>query len=65
MINRMKCQYCSKPVIYHRKISNELLCKEHFCKTIENKIRKTIRKYNMFSPKEKVVDSDLNYFALF
>ncbi|UYP46379.1 tRNA-5-methyluridine(54) 2-sulfurtransferase [Candidatus Lokiarchaeum ossiferum] len=51
----MKCQYCSKPAVYHRKISNETVCKEHFCTTIENKIRKTVRKYNMFSPTEKIV----------
>lgn len=51
----MKCQYCSKPAVYHRKISNETVCKQHFCTTIENKIRKTVRKFNMFNPKEKVV----------
>jgi uncharacterized protein (TIGR00269 family) len=51
----MKCQYCSDHAIYHRKISNEYVCKNHFCISLENKIRKTVRKYSMFSPQEKVV----------
>ncbi len=51
----MKCQYCSKEAVYHRKISNEYICKNHFCLTVEKKIRKTVRKYKMFSPQQKVV----------
>jgi uncharacterized protein (TIGR00269 family) len=49
------CQYCPKPAVYYRKISNETVCKEHFILTIENKIRKTVRAYNLFSPQDKVV----------
>ena len=51
----MKCNYCSNEAVYHRKISNEFVCKIHFIKTVEKKIRKTVRKYSMFSPKDKVV----------
>ena len=51
----MNCQYCSQPAVYHRKISNETVCKDHYCSTIENKIRKTVRKYEMFNPKDKIV----------
>lgn len=51
----MKCNYCSSKAVYHRKISNEYVCKTHFIKTVEKKIRKTVRKYSMFSPKDKVV----------
>ena len=51
----MKCNYCSNEAVYHRKISNEFVCKTHFIKTVEKKIRKTVRKYKMFSPKDKVV----------
>ncbi len=51
----MKCNYCSNEAVYHRKISNEFVCKIHFIKTVEKKIRKTVRKYRMFSPKDKVV----------
>ncbi|MCK4798050.1 MAG: adenine nucleotide alpha hydrolase family protein [Spirochaetes bacterium] len=49
------CQYCNNPAVYHRKISNEFVCIKHFCVTIENKIRKAVRKYDMFNPQEKVV----------
>ena len=49
------CQYCPKPAVYHRKISNEIVCKDHFLLTIENKIRKTVRAHNLFSPQDKVV----------
>jgi len=51
----MKCNYCSNEAVYHRKISNEFVCKTHFIKTVEKKIRKTVRKFSMFSPKDKVV----------
>ena len=51
----INCQYCHNPAVYHRKISNEYVCVKHFCATIENKIRKAVRKYNMFNPQEKVV----------
>jgi len=53
--NTMKCKYCSQEAVYHRKISNELVCRAHFLQTIEKKIRKTVRKYQMFNPQEKVV----------
>lgn len=51
----MKCRYCSAESVFFRKISSEALCKEHFIISIEKKIRKTIRKYTMFTPNEKVV----------
>ncbi|MHA1718672.1 MAG: TIGR00269 family protein [Promethearchaeota archaeon] len=54
-VNKMRCDYCSNIAVYHRKISNEFVCKTHFIKTVERKIRKTVRKYKMFSPKDKVV----------
>ncbi len=50
-----QCQYCTRPAVYHRKISNEFVCATHFCKTIERKIRKTVRKYAMFTPQDKIV----------
>ena len=50
----MKCSYCSNNAVYHRKISNEFVCKIHFCETIEKKIRKTVRKHKMFTPKDKI-----------
>ena len=49
-----KCQYCSKNAIFHRKISNEFLCKEHFIITLEKKVFRTIRKHQMISPQDIV-----------
>ena len=49
------CQYCARPAVYHRRISNEFVCAQHFIETIEHKIRRTVRKYNLFSLNEKVV----------
>jgi len=50
----IKCTYCQKPAVYHRKISNEYVCPDHFVKTIERKILRTVRKYKMFSPMDKL-----------
>jgi len=41
----MKCSYCDKPAVYHRKYSGEWLCKDHFTRSIERKVLKTIREY--------------------
>ncbi len=49
------CQYCTRPAVYYRRISNEFVCAQHFIETIEHKIRRTVRKYMLFSPDEKVV----------
>lgn len=50
----MKCQYCQQEAVYHRKISNEYVCKIHFIISIEKKIQKTVRKYQLFSPKDTI-----------
>ena len=39
----MKCTYCDKEAIYYRKYSGEYLCKKHFIKSIEDKVRRNIR----------------------
>ena len=49
------CQYCTRPAVYYRRISNEFVCAQHFIETIEHKIRRTVRKYMLFSLDEKVV----------
>ncbi|MCF2139001.1 MAG: adenine nucleotide alpha hydrolase family protein [Candidatus Lokiarchaeota archaeon] len=51
----MHCNYCDNSAVYHRRISNEYVCKQHFIKTIEKKILKTVRKYRMFSANDKLV----------
>jgi len=50
----LKCKYCESLAVFHRKISNEYVCKTHFIISIEKKILRTIRKYKMISPKEKI-----------
>lgn len=51
------CRYCPEKAVYYRRISGEYLCKTHFLKSIEDRIRKSVRKYQMFGPQEKVVVS--------
>jgi|Deesub1362B_J571_1020462.scaffolds.fasta_scaffold00003_520 uncharacterized protein (TIGR00269 family) len=41
----MMCSYCDKPVFYRRRYSGENLCKKHFIKSIEGKVRKNISRY--------------------
>ena len=41
----IRCSYCSKPAIYIRKYSGENLCKNHFIRSIEKKVHKTIRSF--------------------
>jgi len=49
------CVYCgSKTSILHRKYSGEHLCPECFINSIEKNISKTISKYHMFKPNEKI-----------
>lgn len=41
----MKCSYCQKPAIYHRKYSGERLCEKHFSVKIEKKVWSNVRGY--------------------
>ena len=40
----MKCSYCNKPASHYRRHSGEYLCKDHFIRSIEKKVYKTIKK---------------------
>jgi uncharacterized protein (TIGR00269 family) len=49
----IKCTLCKKnEPIYGRIYSGENLCKRCFCRTIEDRVRKTISKYEMLRPKD-------------
>lgn len=49
------CTICKrKPAFYYRLYSGEKLCKACFVKSIENKVRATIAKYNMFEFDDKI-----------
>lgn len=50
------CTYCHKnALVVHRKYSGEFLCKDCFVNSIEKNIYKTISKYKMLKPRDKIV----------
>jgi uncharacterized protein (TIGR00269 family) len=50
------CALCKKKeAVFMRRYSGEKLCVRCFCKSIENKVRGTISKYEMFEPKDKIM----------
>ncbi len=50
------CTLCKKKeAVFMRRYSGEKLCGRCFCKSIENKVRGTISKYEMFEPKDKIM----------
>ncbi len=49
------CNICNKSPVIQRKYSGESLCPECFIKSIERKIYKTISKYKLFQPQDKIV----------
>ncbi len=50
------CTLCKKrDAIFGRKYSGENLCKRCFSKTIEDKVRRTVSKYNMFGPRDNIM----------
>lgn len=52
----MLCTICGKnDAVYGRSYSGEKLCGRCFCKTVEDRVRKTIAKYEMLGPKDKIM----------
>jgi len=50
------CTLCErKDAVFGRSYSGEKLCARCFCKTIEDKVRRTISKYEMLNPKDKIM----------
>jgi len=43
----MKCSKCGRKAVFHRKYEGSYLCEKHFVRSIEDKVRKTIRKDSM------------------
>ena len=50
-----KCSYCENQIVFHRRHSGEYLCPKCFEKNIEKIISKTISKYQMLNPHDKIV----------
>lgn len=48
------CQRCGSEAVYRRLYSGELLCRRHFLKSIEDRVRQTIRRYRMFKPDDRI-----------
>ena len=50
------CTLCGrKDAVFGRSYSGEKLCGRCFCKTIEDKVRRTISKYEMLDPKDRIM----------
>jgi len=50
------CTLCKgKEAVFMRPYSGEKLCRRCFCKSIENRVRGTISKYEMLEPKDKIM----------
>ena len=50
------CSHCNNTLVIQRKYSGENLCPECFQKNIEKIVYKTISKYKMLKPKDKIGD---------
>ncbi|NIO19690.1 MAG: TIGR00269 family protein [Candidatus Aenigmarchaeota archaeon] len=50
----MKCSKCGKRAVFHRKYEGSFLCRNHFLKSIESKVKKTIRKDKMIERGDRV-----------
>ena len=52
----MLCTLCGRyDAVYGRSYSGENLCGRCFCKTVEERVRKTVAKYEMLGPKDKIM----------
>jgi len=50
------CTLCGrKDAVFGRSYSGENLCARCFCKTIEDRVRRTISKYEMLGPKDRIM----------
>jgi uncharacterized protein (TIGR00269 family) len=49
----MKC-HCGRRAVYFRKYEGTHLCRDHFIVSVERKAKRTIRKYGMLSPGDRV-----------
>ncbi|OGI15992.1 TIGR00269 family protein [Candidatus Micrarchaeota archaeon RBG_16_49_10] len=50
----MKCSFCSKKSIYSRKNDGRDYCENHFRRDVEKKVRRTLSKYRLVVPDDRV-----------
>ena len=51
----MKCKFCEKEAYIRLHYPKMLLCKEHFIEYFERKVRRTIERYKLLKPDEKIL----------
>lgn len=49
-----KCSECKKPAVIFRKYEGRALCKQHFKRSLESKVKLTIRKNKMLDSKDRI-----------
>ena len=54
-LKKGKCNYCKNSIVIQRRYSGEQLCPECYVKSIEKIIYKTISKYKMLKPRDKII----------
>lgn len=50
----VRCQRCGDVAVYRRPYSGEVLCRRHFIRSIEDRVRLAIRRYRMFNPDDRI-----------
>jgi len=51
----VRCVSCSKEAVYIERSSGQAYCEKHFLKLFSKRVRRTIRKYGLFSDNEDIV----------
>jgi len=54
MTEGLVCSKCGKKAVYHRKYEGTYLCKKHFLESVEDKVRRTIRKGRMIERGDRI-----------
>ena len=49
-----RCSICGRPAVYVSRQAGVALCEKHFLEYFDRKVRRTIRRYRLFRPRERV-----------
>lgn len=50
----LECRRCGEEAVYRRIYSGEALCRRHFLKSIDDRVRLAIKRYRMFNPDDRI-----------
>lgn len=50
----LECQKCGEEAVYRRIYSGEVLCRRHFLKSIDDRVRLAIKRFRMFNPDDRI-----------